>query len=86
MIYTFEINVAKAGQLYVWCTLPSNTGLFEAQALVRDFKERFPKREGFLVSVTLTPAKREHLTVEDFLALKPGQHYLPPTVEAPARA
>jgi hypothetical protein len=86
MVYNFEINVAKTGQIYALCTLPDNTGLFEAQALVRDFKERFPKKEGFLVSVTLTPAKREYLTVEDFLLLKPGQHYLPPTVEAQARA
>jgi hypothetical protein len=85
VLYSFELHVTRNGKPYIpVVVLGPEYGLFAAQALVKELGDRFPQVEGFSITVSLIPAKREVLTAANFLTLKPGQRYLPPGAEAPA--
>lgn len=52
MGYGFEINVAKNGKHYFATHERSLTGHSEAEAALKDFKNRFPESEGFDVTIS----------------------------------
>ena len=55
MGYGYEINVAKNGKHYFATHERSLTETKEAENALKDFKNRFPEAEGFLVTITYRP-------------------------------
>ena len=55
MGYGYEINVAKDGKHYFATHERSLWGTKEAENALKDFKNRFPEAEGFIVTITYRP-------------------------------